>query len=72
MRASRVITYNRVSRKEQAEEGFSIETQLKFLRDYASENNLEIVKEFVEVESAKRFQIYLADKTPKKPTQNCT
>lgn len=51
---TKVIIYVRVSSKEQAEEGFSIEAQLKFLRQYAAEKNLEIVKEFVEVESAKK------------------
>ncbi len=49
------ISYVRVSSKEQAEEGYSIESQQKFLREYAIKNNLEIVKEFVEVESAKQI-----------------
>lgn len=47
------VIYVRVSSKEQAEEGYSIESQQKFLREYAFEKGLSIVKEFVEVESAK-------------------
>ena len=47
------ITYVRVSSQEQAEEGYSIESQHKFLRQYASTHDIEIVREFEEVESAK-------------------
>src|SRR3989339_1836132 len=47
------VIYVRVSSKEQAEEGYSIESQQQFLRQYALEKGLSIVKEFVESESAK-------------------
>ena len=64
------ILWARVSTKEQAEEGYSLDAQLKLLRDYASRNNLKVVKEFIVPESAsgsqerKRFQemlVYLDD-----------
>lgn len=48
------IVYARVSSKEQKEEGYSIEAQQKLLREYANKNGLLIVKEFVDVETAKR------------------
>ncbi len=48
------ILYARVSSKEQEEEGFSIPSQLKLLREYAQKNRFEIVEEFVDVETAKQ------------------
>jgi DNA invertase Pin-like site-specific DNA recombinase len=48
------VLYARVSSREQREEGFSIEAQMKLLRAAASKEGLEIVREFVEVESAKK------------------
>ncbi len=48
------ILYARVSSKEQANEGFSIPAQEKLLREYASKEGFQIVKEFVDVETAKR------------------
>lgn len=48
------VIYARVSSKEQEEEGFSIPAQLKLLKDYAIKNNFEIVKEFVDIETAKK------------------
>lgn len=56
------ILWARVSTKEQAEEGYSLDAQIKLLRDYAEKNSLRIVKDFVVPESAsgrqerKRFQ----------------
>jgi DNA invertase Pin-like site-specific DNA recombinase len=47
------VLYARVSSREQREEGFSIEAQVKLLRAAASKEGLEIVREFIEVESAK-------------------
>jgi site-specific DNA recombinase len=47
-----VVTYIRVSTMEQAKHGYSIEAQRQVLQDYAMGNDLEIVKEFVESESA--------------------
>ena len=40
--------------KDQEKEGFSIPAQLKLLRDYAQVNNLVLVREFVDVETAKQ------------------
>jgi len=48
------IIYARVSSKEQEQEGYSIPSQLKLLNDYALKNSYKIVKEFVDVETAKR------------------
>jgi len=47
------VLYARVSSREQREEGFSIEAQVKLLRAAASKDGLEIAREFIEVESAK-------------------
>ena len=49
----RAVIYARVSSKDQEREGFSIPAQLKFLRDYALKNELHIMQEFVDVETAK-------------------
>lgn len=48
------VIYTRVSSKEQEKEGFSIPAQQKLLRSYASENQLSIVKEFQDIETAKQ------------------
>ncbi len=49
-----VITYCRVSTKEQAETGYSLEVQERICRDYAERNGYNILKVFVEKgESAK-------------------
>lgn len=48
------VVYARVSSKEQEKEGFSIPAQQKLLRGYAAEQCFEIVREFVDVETAKR------------------
>ena len=48
------IAYARVSSKEQEKEGFSIAAQQKLLRQYASEQGFALVREFVDVETAKR------------------
>lgn len=50
------ILWARVSTKEQAEEGYSLDAQIKLLREYAQKNNLKIVKEFVVPESARGKQ----------------
>jgi len=47
------VLYARVSSKEQ-EEGYSISAQQKLLREYAGSNNIRIVRDFVDVETAKR------------------
>jgi site-specific DNA recombinase len=47
------VIYARVSSKDQEREGYSIPAQLKLLREYAQRNELQIVKEFIDVETAK-------------------
>src|SRR3989344_7524741 len=54
MTTKQFCLYARVSSREQEREGYSIDAQLKSCRDYASGHDLEIVKEFVDVESAKQ------------------
>src|SRR5262250_419402 len=51
---SRVVLYARVSSKEQREEGYSIEAQLRLLRDYAVKHAFVISEEFIDVESASK------------------
>jgi site-specific DNA recombinase len=48
------VMYYRVSSEEQEREGYSLPAQLNRLREYAARENLRIVEEFVDVESAKR------------------
>ena len=50
----RGVLYARVSSKEQEREGFSIPVQLKLLREYAAAQNVTIVEEYVDVETAKQ------------------
>ena len=50
----KAVLYARVSSTKQDKDGFSIPAQIKFLHEYAKKNNFEIVKEFVEAETAKR------------------
>jgi site-specific DNA recombinase len=47
------FSYTRVSSKEQEREGFSIPAQIALLREYASRNSLQVVREFEEAETAK-------------------
>lgn len=47
------VLYARVSSDRQADEGFSIDAQLRLLRDYARTRELTIVRDFIEAESAK-------------------
>jgi DNA invertase Pin-like site-specific DNA recombinase len=49
----KAILYARVSSREQEQEGYSIPAQLKTLREYASKNDFEIIKEFIDIETAK-------------------
>ena len=51
---NRAVLYARVSSKDQEREGFSIPAQLKLLRQYARVQQLTIVREFVDVETAKQ------------------
>ena len=47
------VIYARVSSREQEREGYSIPAQLKLLQEYARQRGLKVVREFVDVESAK-------------------
>ena len=47
------LIYARVSSKEQEKEGFSIPAQLKLLNEYAQGKGFQVVREFVDVETAK-------------------
>ena len=53
-RKTPAVIYARVSSKDQEKEGFSIPAQLKLLRDYARVGNHAVVREFVDVETAKQ------------------
>ena len=50
---TKAVSYARVSSVEQEKEGFSISAQQDLLRSYAEKNNIQIVKEFAEAETAK-------------------
>lgn len=50
----KAVLYARVSSDRQEREGFSIPAQIKLLQEYARNNNISIVKEFVESETAKK------------------
>jgi DNA invertase Pin-like site-specific DNA recombinase len=52
--ARRVVLYARVSSKEQREEGYSIEAQVRLLRDFAVKQGFVIDGEFIDVESASK------------------
>jgi site-specific DNA recombinase len=47
------VLYARVSSREQEQEGYSIPAQLKLIREYASKNGFTILKEFIDIETAK-------------------
>jgi site-specific DNA recombinase len=53
MSTQQAVIYARVSSREQEQEGYSIDAQLKLARSFASKNGFEIVQEFVDIESAK-------------------
>src|SRR5262245_42252602 len=48
------VAYARVSSRDQEREGFSIPSQQRLLRDYAANNDITIVREFVDIETARR------------------
>lgn len=50
----KAVIYARVSSKEQEAEGFSVDAQLRFLRSYAAEQQVDVVREFTEAETAKQ------------------
>lgn len=47
------VVYIRVSSKEQQQEGFSLDSQLKSLNDYARSKGMQVVHTYMDVESAK-------------------
>lgn len=49
-----VVLYARVSSEEQEREGYSIPAQLKLLREYATLHGYTIIREFIDVETAKK------------------
>ncbi len=51
---TQAVLYARVSSEEQEKEGYSIPSQQKLLRGYADASNFSVVREFVDVETAKR------------------
>lgn len=51
--AKRGVIYARVSSKDQERGGFSIPAQLKLLREYAEAQNIKIVEEYIDIETAK-------------------
>mgnify|MGYP004647513929 FL=1 len=50
----KAVSYARVSSKMQEREGFSIPAQIQLIHEYAEKNNIEIVAEFTEAETAKQ------------------
>ena len=53
LQQSKALIYARVSSKEQEKEGFSIPAQLKLLQGYACSHGLGVIKEYIDVETAK-------------------
>src|SRR5204863_7963146 len=51
---TQAVLYARVSSKDQEREGFSIPAQQKLLREYARAQKLTVLREFVDVETAKQ------------------
>jgi site-specific DNA recombinase len=51
---AKAVLYARVSSREQEKEGYSIPAQLNLLREYAKNNDLTIVQEFTDAETAKK------------------
>ncbi len=47
------VLYARVSSREQQQEGYSIDAQVRLLHTFAEKNRIEITREFVDIESAK-------------------
>ena len=48
------VLYARVSTSEQEREGFSIPAQVQLLREYAQQHGIDILEEFIDIESAAR------------------
>src|SRR2546427_11667277 len=54
MRTRDAVKYGRVSSKEQEKEGFSIPAQWKLLDQYATSEGFSVVRDFVDIETAKK------------------
>src|SRR5437762_390564 len=54
MRTRDAVKYGRVSSKEQEKEGFSIPAQWKLLDQYSKSSGFRVVREFVDIETAKK------------------
>lgn len=54
LQPSRAVLYARVSSKDQEKEGYSIPAQQRLLREYALQQGIIVVEEFVDVETAKQ------------------
>ena len=52
--SNKAVLYARVSSDRQEKEGFSIPAQIKFLKEYANDSDLRIVRQFTEAETAKK------------------
>ena len=48
------VLYARVSSEEQEKEGYSIPAQTKFLNEYAGQDGIKILHEFIDVETTKQ------------------
>lgn len=48
------VLYARVSTREQEREGYSVQQQIRLIRDYARKKNCHILKEFIDIESARK------------------
>lgn len=48
------VLYARVSSEEQEKEGYSIPAQLKYLHEYAARMGIKIVRDFIDIETAKQ------------------
>ncbi len=55
IRTPSAVGYARVSSREQEKEGYSIPAQQKLLAAYAAEKGIAVLREFVDVETAKQF-----------------
>lgn len=51
---TKAVIYARVSSREQEKEGYSIPAQIELLKEYAQKQNLQIVQEFTDSETAKQ------------------
>lgn len=50
---TKAVAYARVSSKEQEKEGYSIPAQLKLISEYSASKGIQVVKDFVDIETAK-------------------